>query len=345
MLFYLYLFKFRVNIIYLFLFITNKIPEKGKYFALLQANIILSFLSKSFRTKITAIKYFFNLNYYQHFLQNIFLDEKRLVKLSHSIYPAFYDLSLIDKALEVGKGVIILNVHSFDHYALQLLLQKKYSNIYTIVMDKDVDYYLNRTKANTNNQFLYYKDKNLFMKLRNALNTNRIVIIHQDLFNMKGRSINVNFMGQIVPIIENIAAYLSYYTACPIISSYTYSVGTMFHKVRFANFEISKTDSMKEYSNLFHLKTAHYIESFVKQHPSQWMGWKYLKSQNIQIKAVDTHFFPDYIFFDKKQNYYVLCKLYPLQLIKLRSSKMNKNLILYFYKLIMNGIKNYNKKS
>ena len=330
---------------YLFLFITNNILEKRTYLALLQASTILSCLSNNFYTRICTVRYFINLNFNQQFLNRFLFNEKKLIRLSKWIYPAFYNLSLIDKALQTGKGLLILNVHSFDHFALQLLLQKKYSNICTIIMDKNVDYFLNTSKANTNNQFFHYKDKNLFMKLRTALINNGIVVIHQDLFNMGSRSININFMGQTIPILENIAAYLSFYTSSPIITSYTHSVCGMLCKVKFSPFEISNVDNLKEYINIFHQKMAHYIESFVKKYPSQWMGWKYLNSTNIHIEETTVPFFPDYICFDKKQNCFMLFKLFPLHIIKLKPSKMHINFILYFYKLMIDGIKSYNKKS
>jgi lauroyl/myristoyl acyltransferase len=344
---YLCSYKIAVNVKYLLLHLTNKIPLKQIYFAIFQANIILSFLSNSFYAKISVAKYFFNLNFNRQFLYKFFFSEKRLVLLANWIYPTFYKLDLIDKSLEKNKGLIILNLHSFNHFALQLLLQKKYSNIYTIIMDENVDIYLNFTKANINNHFLYYKDHNLFFQLRKVLMNNNIIIIHQDLFYKGHRYIEVNFMKKKVSLLENIAAYLSFYTSCPVISSYTYSFCGILTKTKFIPFMENSQNNIdfEKYKHIFHQNAANYIAAFVRKYPSQWMGWKYLKHPNFKIEDTKKEFFPDYIFFDKQQKYFVLCKIFPLHLIKIKPSRMHINLIKYFYKLMMNGIKNYCKKS
>jgi lauroyl/myristoyl acyltransferase len=336
-----------VDVEYIFLYLTNKIPQKQIYYGIFQANTMVSFLSNSLHTKVCIIKYFFNLNFYQQFIHKFFFVEKNLIRLTNWIYPTFFNLNLIDETLRKNKGLIILNLHSFNHFALQILLQRKYSNIYTIIMDQHVDSYLNYSKANTNNYFLHYKDKNLFFKLRNALLNNNIVIIHQDLFNNGIKYVNVNFMGKKICLLENIASYLSFYTSCPIITSFTHSICGVLTKINLSPFiESSKNNiNIKEYIHTFHQDTANYIESFVRKYPSQWMGWKYLKLSNFKIENAKMCFFPDYIFFDNKQNCFIMCKIYPLYIIKLKPSKMHVNLIKFYYQSLIYGIKNYHKKS
>ena len=194
---------------------------------------------------------------------------------------------------------------------------------------------------------MLFNDRNLFFKLRTALKDNKIVIIHQDLINMGTRQIEVNFMEQKIKLLENLAAYLAYYTSCEILSSYTYSLFGVFTKVHFSQFEKIDKDQndRKQFILLFHHNTAKYIENFVKKYPSQWMGWQYIKNENLRIEPTNKLFSPDFIFFYRKINRFILCKFLPLQLIKLNPSRLNVNLFLYFVKLMINGVKNYYKKS
>jgi lauroyl/myristoyl acyltransferase len=264
------------------------------------------------------------------------------MQLTKWIYPTFYSLKKIDEALKKGNGIIVLNVHSFNHFALQILLQKKYNNISTIVMDTNAHIFFNNSKANICNKFYRYDDKNLFFKLRKELNDNKIIIIHQDLINLGTRQIEVNFMETKIHLLENIAAYLSFYSSYEIISSYTVSCGGIFTKVKFANFIIDKNnaENIKRYVEMFHKCTAKYIESFVRKFPHQWMGWQYFRFQ-MAIEPAEKAFLPDFIFFDGKIRQWLFCNLYPLHLIKVKPSKV----ILYFYLLAINGIKSCCKKS
>jgi lauroyl/myristoyl acyltransferase len=225
-------------------------------------------------SKVKVFKYFINRHKYKHFLSVFVFNEKNFVQLTQWVYPTFYNLRKINEAIKKGNGVIVLNVHSFNHFALQILLQKKYNNISTIVMDNNAHLFFNNTKANINNKFYRYDEKNLFFKLRKELNDNKIIIIHQDLINLGTRRIEVDFMKTKIHLLENIAAYLSFYSSCEIISSYTISCGGIFTKIKFKNFNVNKynTENIKQYVEIFHKSTAKYIESFVRKFPHQWMG-------------------------------------------------------------------------
>jgi hypothetical protein len=75
------------------------------------------------------------------------------------------------------------------------------------------------------------------------------------------------------------------------------------------------------------------------------MGWKYLKNLDFKIENTEKEFFPDYIFFDNHEKKFIMCKIYPLHIIRIKASKMHINLIKYFYRLMINGIENNYKKS
>jgi lauroyl/myristoyl acyltransferase len=346
-LFYIWINEIKEIIKLFLIIIKGKIPVVRIYQYLFRASTIVLFLSNSFATRIKIIAYFINRYKYRIFLHTFFFNDANFVRLTNWIYPTFYSLKPVKQALKKGNGLLILNVHSFHHFALQILLQKKNTEIYTIIMDDKADIYLHQTKANTHNTFLLFNDKNLFFKLRTALKNNNIVIIHQDLINMGERQIEVDFMGQKIKILENIAAYLSYYTFCEVLFSYTYSLLGVFVKTYFSPFKKIDKDKngIKQFILSFHQNSAKYIEHFVKKYPSQWMGWQYLKNDRLIIEPTNELFFPDFIFFDRQINRLILCKLLPLQIIKLNPSRSNTNLFLYFFQLVINEVKNYYKKS